>query len=332
MRFQLLKPRKDVASAEQVRALRERRGWTVEEMADAVHASALEVSAWETGSVRVPAGPALRIHWHTEVAAWAEALNAEQERTCPWVPENAPELYAQMFGDPAGSWYHESAPVRAHVAGCARCSAVWEQARRTGGFPVEPDTSGSLGARYWDWVDRLPRWAQAPFALAGVPPIAAFGLLMLMGDREAGFGGFVDGLVTGMLFGLITLLLAMGALARVTRRPMAAPLRWLAAGAGGLLGWVVYQGSIDLGDPRLWVAGGTVGFGVALIELMADRARAREAKALAAGIKPEPLPPGIFGVDPAAIRGLMDEWRAHHAAPAGRREPEPGVLDRGAPA
>ncbi|WP_420128257.1 helix-turn-helix domain-containing protein [Longimicrobium sp.] len=47
VQFLKLKPRKDVASAEQVRALRERRGWTVEQLADEVRASPLEVSAWE---------------------------------------------------------------------------------------------------------------------------------------------------------------------------------------------------------------------------------------------------------------------------------------------
>lgn len=330
MRFQFLKPRKDVASAEQVRALRERRGWTVEEMADAVHASALEVSAWEAGTVRVPADPALRIHWHAEVAAWAEALNAEQERTCPWVPENAPGLYEQMFSYPAGSWYHESAPVRAHLAGCARCSAVWRQARRTGGFPEEPDTSGSLRSRYWRWLDRLPGWARAPFAAAGVVvPFSGASLMVLAGDREAGFWGFAEGLCIGTMFGLTALLLAKDALARATRGPMAAALRWLAAGAGGLLGWTVYQGSIDLGDPRLWAAGGIVGFGLALADLSGNRARSRRAKALAAGIEREPLPPGLFEVDPAAIRGLMDEWRAHRAAPGAYREPEPMVLGAG---
>jgi transcriptional regulator with XRE-family HTH domain len=157
MRFQFLKPRKDVASAEQVRALRERRGWTMEQMADEVHASPLEVSAWEAGVVAVPSKQALLIRWHTERAAWGEALHAAQERTCPWVRENAPDLYEQIFRKPAGSRYTRDEPVRTHLAGCARCNEVWKEAQHIGGFPAKPDTSDSLWARYQHWADRLPR-------------------------------------------------------------------------------------------------------------------------------------------------------------------------------
>jgi transcriptional regulator with XRE-family HTH domain len=162
MRFQFLQPRRDVASAEQVRALRARRGWTAEQLADEVHASPLEVSAWEAGVVRVPPKQALLIRWHTERAAWGEALHAARERACPWVRENAPDLYEQMFRKPAGSWYARDAPVGAHLAGCAHCSDVWKEAQRSGGFPAKPDTSGSLWARCRHWVDRLPRRASAP--------------------------------------------------------------------------------------------------------------------------------------------------------------------------
>lgn len=161
MRFQFLKPRRDVASAEQVRALRERRGWTAEQLADEVHASALEVSAWEAGVVQVPARQALLIRWHTERAAWSEALHAAQERTCPWVLENAPDLYEQLFRKPAGSWLAKDAAVRAHLAGCARCHEVWNEAERIGGFPAKPDTSGSLWAQFGHLVNRLPRRAAA---------------------------------------------------------------------------------------------------------------------------------------------------------------------------
>lgn len=190
MRFQFLEPRKDVASAEQVRALRERRGWTVEQLADEVHASSLEVSAWEAGTVQVPAKQALLIRWHTERAAWAEALHAAMERTCPWVRENAPDLYEQMFRNPDDSWYARETLVRAHLAGCARCNDVWKQAERIGGFPAKPDTSDSLRARYRRWVDRLPRWARATFTWAKLlAPYAGFGLVILSANYEPGFWG-----------------------------------------------------------------------------------------------------------------------------------------------
>jgi transcriptional regulator with XRE-family HTH domain len=162
MRFQFLKPRKDVASAEQVRALREMRGWTAEQLADEVHASPLEVSAWEAGTVRVPSRQALLIRWHTERAAWGDALRTAQNQTCPWVRENAPDLYEQLFRKPGGSRYTRDELVRAHLAGCERCNDVWNEARRIGGFPAKPDTSGSSWALWWQWVERLPGWAATP--------------------------------------------------------------------------------------------------------------------------------------------------------------------------
>ena len=43
-----------------VRELRERRGWRLEQMADAVWATPLEVAAWEVGTVHVPVEQACR--------------------------------------------------------------------------------------------------------------------------------------------------------------------------------------------------------------------------------------------------------------------------------
>lgn len=44
MPLAILGPRSDVASPEEVRAIHEARGWTVEQLADAVHAGPLEVA------------------------------------------------------------------------------------------------------------------------------------------------------------------------------------------------------------------------------------------------------------------------------------------------
>jgi transcriptional regulator with XRE-family HTH domain len=341
MRFQFLKPRKDVASAEQVRALRQRRGWTLDQMADEVHASPVEVTAWEAGTVRVPAKQALLIHWQTAVAAWAEALDAVQERTCPWVPENAPALYEQMFKYPAARWYAEKEPVRAHLAECAHCKAVWKRAQRIGAFPGKPDTSGSLWSRYWRWVERLPDWASVPFIWAGLlVPVAGFGLPILTGDRDAGLWGYVQGLGSGMVFGMAAYLLASVALDRLTRRPIASLLNGLAAGAGGLLGWALFDSRIDLGDPRQWAVAMTVGLGLGLLEFRTMRAYARRyaraLEALAPGTEPRSLlSPELdarWQDREAAIRDLIDERRAHHAAPLAGGDAEPGVLERGTPA
>lgn len=134
-----------------------------------------------------------------------------------------------------------------------------------------------------------------------------------------------------MLFGMIASLLAIG----MNHGPMATLLRGLTAGAGGLLGWAIFEGSIDLGDPLLWAVATTGGFGVGLLELRGDKVRARrKAKVLATGIEPQPslspeLPAVLQPGDPAATRGLIDEWRARRAPQAAGAEPEPVYLDRG---
>jgi transcriptional regulator with XRE-family HTH domain len=319
MRDSILGPRRDVASPEQVRSLRERQRWTVEELADAVGATPMEVAAWEAGAVQVPPEQALRIHWQAEVAGLAEAVAAALERPCPWVRENAPDLYEQLFADPDGPW--DTGTAHAHLAGCERCKEVLKEARRIGGFPLEPDTSGSLDARYWRWVDRLPRWARGPFSWLGlIIPFAAFWLLFFGGDR--------DGWSLGLLFGCIAWLMATITLSRVPHRRITALLSGLVAGIGGLLGWAVGDASVDLGDPRGWAVALAVGLGIGLLQLWDERRTRRgEMKARAAGVEPEPLPPELAVLvqcrDPAVIRALLDEWRARHALPPGGAAPEP---------
>jgi transcriptional regulator with XRE-family HTH domain len=74
MRFRIPRLAPDTASAEQVRAVREARGWTVEQLADEVHASPLEVSAWEAGAVRVPPEQTERIRWFLDMDEWSAAV------------------------------------------------------------------------------------------------------------------------------------------------------------------------------------------------------------------------------------------------------------------
>jgi transcriptional regulator with XRE-family HTH domain len=278
MRFQFLKPRRDVATAEQVRALRERRGWTAEQLADEVHASALEVSAWEAGAVRVPPKQALLIGWQTERAAWSEALHAALEQTCPWVRENAPDLYEQMFRRPAGSWYGKDARVREHLDGCARCTDVWKQAERIGGFPAKPDTSGSLRARYRHWVDRLPDWAQWPFTLAGLAVTAGFAFPMVFAAMWAP-DQWVSMLLAYVVF-IATLRVS-------TRRMAAAFLPELAGISAGLLSWSLFPGN-DLSNPRPWAAAAAFMVVAVLGRFWDPKARKRKARTLAAGRTPVP--------------------------------------------
>jgi hypothetical protein len=342
MRFRFLEPRKDVASAEQVRALRERRegqGWTVEQLADEVHASPLELSAWEAGVVRVPSGQALRIHWMGDVDAWHAAREAATALACPWVRENVPDLYERMFGDPAGSWYADSALTRQHLAGCATCQDAWTRAREAVGFPLEPDTSSEgVRARYDRWVARLPRWLRPLFSFAALlTELSAVAFFVLnMPTRGAGFRAHVYGAGFGLFAGLAALTAGSVLVVRVTRRPVGALVPGLAAGVGGLLGWAMLDTGVHLGDPGPWAGAMAVGFAISLVGFRAAKAQnAREAQALAAGLPPRPLlsspelSAAIQRGDPAAVFMMAGEWRAHYAQPPAGSEPESSALDRG---
>jgi transcriptional regulator with XRE-family HTH domain len=278
MRFQFLKPRRDVATVEQVRALRERRGWTAEQLADEVHASPLEVSAWEAEMVAVPSKQALLIRWMADVDTWHAALDAACVESCVWVREHAPDLYERMFRNLAGRWHADSAAVQAHVSGCAACQAALARARQIGAYPAKPDTSGSLLARYRHWADRLPARVRAPFALAGaavemILPVAFF--VLVAPDMWAGallaFGAFA---------------VTTNALARVRYRRLAELLSMLATVAAGLLGWSIFPGN-DLSNPRPWAFVAVV-VGAFWIGYFRARIRKRKAQALASRAAPAP--------------------------------------------
>ncbi|HEX2080998.1 MAG TPA: helix-turn-helix transcriptional regulator, partial [Longimicrobium sp.] len=297
MRIQFLKPRRDVASAEEVRALREGRGWTVEQLAEEVHADALEVSAWEAGTVRVPAEQALRIRWMADRDAWRAALDAARGEACAWVRAHAPNLYERMFRDPYGAWSVASAEVSAHVAGCAACKAARERARQIGGYPV-PNTSQSLLARYKRWVDRLPRWARGPFWFAGF--LAEFGgwlagtaLVLSVAAGDTGFMAHVAGLLFGLMSGFVAWIAASAVVSRVTPGPIGALPEGLAAGAGALLGWALLDASVGLGDPWAWAVAAVIGLVFGEVSFRGAKVgAAREAQRLVAGGTSGPsLPP-----------------------------------------
>lgn len=310
MRFRFLEPRKDVASAEQVRALRELRGWTVEQMADAVHASPLEVRAWESGAVQAPPLQAARVRWMMEMDRRAADAGSGIE-PCDWVREHAPGLYDEMLADVAGNWHARSQAIREHVAGCSRCTARWRAVERLGPPPPEPDeaTFDTLRARYGRSVQRLPRWAHPPLKLLGSVPgmaIAAVAVLTLP-DADSGLPARVTGLGIGSLIGLGAFLIIRGALGRpLGRLPF---LRGLAAGvaasAVGLFYWRYVDASAPTaGDPRVWA-------GVAVLGLAAGVWSHRRGDA-----------DDESGESPAPRPGALDAAAPPHLLPG---TPVPGV-------
>ncbi|HYR10062.1 MAG TPA: helix-turn-helix transcriptional regulator [Longimicrobium sp.] len=179
MRFRIPGLLPDTVSAEEVRGFREARGWTVEELADAVHASPLEVSAWEAGAGRVPPEQAERIRWLAEVDAWEAEVARVRGEPCDWVRERAPRLYDTMFENLAGTWYVYGLEVRYHVPGCATCRPMQAHAERIGPRPPDPaDAPDTWRTHYRRWTKRFPRWIGKPLYL--LPDLAAMLALMLV--------------------------------------------------------------------------------------------------------------------------------------------------------
>lgn len=335
MRFSILSPRRDVASAEEVRALRARRGYTVDEMADEVHASPREVSAWEAGTVAVPPEQALRIHWMEDVDAWGAALDRTCGQACPWVRENAPNLYEQMFGDVAGSWYAERAEVRTHVDGCAACQAAWERAKQAGGFPPEPDTSDSLRARYSRWVARFPGWTRGLLKLPILAAESATLVLLVWSTpaRDAGFLAHLYGAAVGLGAAGIGFVAASFVVYRVTLRPAAALLPGLAAGIAGLLGWAMMDAAIDLGNPLPWAVAAALGLAFGFLGVRGGMAHAAR-QAAAPGAEPAPLPApfvewteALERGEPVRLRDMIEVVRLSRGESPSRTEPGPGAGD-----
>ncbi|HEX6912925.1 MAG TPA: helix-turn-helix transcriptional regulator, partial [Longimicrobium sp.] len=155
----LLPRRSAPMDAEEVRRARVSRGWTVEEMADAVHASPLEVAAWEAGTVCPPEEQEAWIRWLAASDDWCAGVVEAGLSGCAWVREHAPDLHERILYDRARTWAVERDDVNIHYAACRACQAVWHLAQR---LPPPPEPPGedfhTVEARYGRWVGGLPRW------------------------------------------------------------------------------------------------------------------------------------------------------------------------------
>jgi transcriptional regulator with XRE-family HTH domain len=259
----------DTMSAEQVRAFREVRGWTVEDLADAVRASPLEVSAWEAGAVRVPPEQTERIRWLVELDAWNAKVARVRVEPCEWVRAHVPHLYDAMFADLAGTWDAHTPEVREHVVQCATCRAVYTQAELFDPRPPDPaDAPDTWRTRYRRWTKRFPNWIGEPLdLLGGLPKLAILVLIInTVPDADSGFPARVFGVGIGAMMGWYALALVSSWLTEATRRPrVAGVLAGIAGAVVGLGFGSLCDATVDLRDPRLWAGSAVVGVALGLI-------------------------------------------------------------------
>jgi transcriptional regulator with XRE-family HTH domain len=244
--------RKEV-TPDAVRGFRERRGWTLEEMADEVWASPAEVAAWEAGTVRVPSGTARRMR---EIAARSRRDADElmpgprQLPRCTWADVNAPGLHEILFHTPHEA---ESNPlVQQHLETCEECQRVQRFGHFARTLPPVPargvdDPAEELGYG----LDSLP--ALGLIALLSLGGFAVFLLLrflasLLPGDPD--FPEIADVWVEAVVFFWVTERVGKFAGELLEGRPYATSLLSSVAGMlVALLAWKLRTPEADLTDP-----------------------------------------------------------------------------------
>jgi transcriptional regulator with XRE-family HTH domain len=242
-----------------VRTFRERRGWTLEQMADAVWASPLEVAAWEAGTVRVPAEQARRMRAIDEDDRRREAAGraraAQRLPGCRWADANAPGLHEILFHEPRE--VESNLLVQQHLESCAECRHVLEQGRAE---PVRP-RFWKLGSSAESLAPGLDGWLPLlhPFLFFAVLPVLAIGGMLAidtMGDLLGKLPGVAGRLDPADLWVETVVFFWSVALAgRFTgkllgRRPYTvALLAGVAGGMAALTTWNLRAPDADVTDP-----------------------------------------------------------------------------------
>jgi hypothetical protein len=209
---------------------RERRGWTIEEMADEVWASPLEVAAWEAGTIRVPDEQARRIRALTAKDERYAAVIAAELPSCAWANANLPGLAELLCLGPYPG--NLDLPSQRHLGECGTCRSVLRSARRLK-VPTPyaaPWTESMLGG------------------MLGVAGVIVFVVLMTQVLRELPRMAGAEDLGFALLAGLAVFRFTAKRLDRLWKRwPYSAAL--LASVAGMLSGlsiWMIYDVSREL--------------------------------------------------------------------------------------
>lgn len=258
MTFSLIPNRRSSMAPAEVRAVREARGESLEQLAVAVDASPVEISAWEAGAVPVPADKAAALRWLGDLRRWERAVEAAGASGCA----HGAELRARMPDvDVVGSvevgrW---SGQVMAHTRQCAAC------ARRERYVAEHPAPEPPHGA-----VQRAEKPGQIPrgwgLVIAGV---MASSLTPVAGPirrfvAQDGVGVAAAAAAAGACAGVAITDLAL----RFARRGGAeARIVLLAAGGCVLLGAMVLPG------PGAWVMAGAAAIAGAVARWSVLRSR-----------------------------------------------------------
>lgn len=159
-----------------VRALRDEFGWTLEQLADAVGVSPLEVSAWEAGALTMDPGQAAQIARERCRALREQAVAAAGLEPCAWAATMG-DLCTRLK-DEERNWVTGAvrARIERHRKRCPACRAIAEVERSI------PEPQPPLPYTPAGWIDRCGRAAQRlPKPFEAIAMVALMGALSLFG-------------------------------------------------------------------------------------------------------------------------------------------------------
>lgn len=164
-----------IVRPDEVRAAREANGWSVEQMADTLWVSPLEVVAWEAGSFSPSRDESDWIRWHARMAVRDRAYGPGGIQPCAWTANQAGRLAAhdRRGAHPSDvDWKH----LAVHASGCDACRRA---AELDAALPPIPSPVEDPATRLWRRVDSLP-WPLTLAVQLGVAAVVA-GVIVVLG-------------------------------------------------------------------------------------------------------------------------------------------------------
>jgi transcriptional regulator with XRE-family HTH domain len=197
--------RKASITADEVRAIRERMGLTLAQLAGEMGIDADDLRKWEDGSVKPPRGTGQNLAYTVALLERRAALAASGLPECAWVTAWEQEPEAENLDRVT----EQLERLNEHSAACPACLARERYVDQR--FPPLPELYTPPFMRPLDVVmtaiDRLPRWlrpaalgAAAVFAMTAMRFVAV-GIAAAFGGRFPGFGGMIPVLLLAMAAG-----------------------------------------------------------------------------------------------------------------------------------
>lgn len=258
-------PRPAPVAPDEVRALREIRGLSVDQFAADLGVGAGEVRGWEAGTLRVPRDEGAWIRYLLAVHARNQAAEAHGIRDCAWMVAQDPAFASARAREDRRALRRLGEAAVRHAAECPDCQRVraWLDAQPP--LPPVPGPRGFTGQvfAFLEWTQRLPRWMRpavygATF-FGGITFLRLVGVLLMRGGPGDAAIDTLLGLLVGGAMGAAAGL-AWTAVHRPLRRlgraaPHVAGMLALAAACIVVLAFLTVTGDpeLSLADPSGWI-------------------------------------------------------------------------------